>query len=138
MTPWRAPCRKLRSKATRRRPRPSGPYAGSESTLSPICRLLEEAAIPLPSLAQISLWAKTVGGIEPLLKLLRRLINAGLANKRNPSAYVHRVILVQAAHPEPVVQYEPRHHINPVFMAGLDETRREQARRIIASAKSQF
>ena len=56
---------------------------------------------PPPTPAQIGLWSKTLGGIEPLLELLRRLIQAGLATKREPIAYVHRVVMERAARPEP-------------------------------------
>ncbi len=112
--------------------------------------LLEEHAIPLPTPAQIGLWAKTLGGIEPLLDLLRRLIQAGLATKREPIAYIHRVVLERAARPEPfsplpaaggamgegpgVRFHSPswragRPH-NPTLAAGVDDIRRQQAARI--------
>src|SRR6185369_1525878 len=113
--------------------------------------LLEEHAIPLPSLAQIGLWAKTLGGIDPLLDLLRRLIHAGLATKREPHAYIHRVVLERAARPEPPFPPPPapgwalgegpgvrgrsRRPHNPLLTAGVDDRRREQALRIIAAAK---
>ena len=99
--------------------------------------LLEEAAIPLSSPAQIGLWAKTLGGIEPLLDLLRRLIHAGLATKREPIAYIHRVVLERAARPEPAAPIVPawygghsRRPHNPTLAAGVDDIRREQAARI--------
>ncbi len=112
--------------------------------------LLEEHAIPLPTPAQIGLWAKTLGGIEPLLDLLRRLIQAGLATKREPIAYIHRVVIERAARPEPFTPlpvaggamgegpgvrfHSPswragRPH-NPTLAAGVDDIRREQAARI--------
>jgi hypothetical protein len=109
--------------------------------------LLEEAAVPLPSPAQIGLWAKTLGGIEPLLDLLRRLIHAGLATKREPLAYIHRVVLERAARPQPAEPAapaapakptapawspRPRRTLNPILLAGLDDRRRELGRLIAA------
>ena len=80
-----------------RRPSVSGPCTGPQSAVFRVNLLLEEAGVPLPSPAQIGLWSKTLGGIEPLLELLGRLIQAGLANKREPLAYVHRVVMERAA-----------------------------------------
>jgi hypothetical protein len=100
--------------------------------------LLEAAAVPLPSPAQIGLWTKTLGGIEPFLDLLRGLIDAGLANKRQPIAYLHRVVIERAARPEPARAWSqlapawlpPRRGHNPLLLAGADDRRREQARLI--------
>jgi hypothetical protein len=112
------------------------PLTGPQSAVLRVKLLLEEAAVPLPSPAQIGLWSKTLGGIEPLLELLRRLIQAGLANKREPLGYVHRVVIERAAHPEPkrppVRAFKTR---NPVLLAGSDEVRREQARQITAKVR---
>jgi hypothetical protein len=110
------------------------PLPGPQSATHRASLILEEAGIPLPSPAQIGLWSKTLGGIEPLLDLLRRLIHAGLATKRNPAAYVHRVVMEQANRPEPVRPlYASRSRSrNPVLYAGSDEVRRQQAREISA------
>lgn len=109
------------------------PLTGPQSAVLRVKLLLEEAAVPLPTPAQIGHWSKTLGGIEPLLELLRRLIQAGLANKREPLGYVHRVVIEHAAHPEParnpVRAVKTR---NPVLLAGSDETRRQLALQIIA------
>jgi len=112
------------------------PLTGPQSAVFRVKLLLEEAAVPLPTPAQIGLWSKTLGGIEPLLELLRRLIQAGLANKREPLGYVHRVVMERAAHPEPV--RPPLRALktrNPVLMAGSDEVRRQQALQIIAKQR---
>jgi hypothetical protein len=109
------------------------PLTGPQSAVLRVKLLLEEAGVPLPSPAQIGLWSKTLGGIEPLLDLLRRLIEAGLANKREPMRYVHRVVMERAAHPEPA--RPPLRAVktrNPVLLAGSDETRRQLALQIIA------
>jgi hypothetical protein len=91
--------------------------------------LLEEAGVPLPSPAQIGLWSKSLGGIEPLLEILGRLIQAGLANKREPLAYVHRVVQERATRPEIPIPRASR-LTNPLLTAGSDEIRRQQAARI--------
>jgi hypothetical protein len=112
------------------------PLTGPQSAVLRVKLLLEEAAVPLPSPAQIGLWSKTLGGIEPLLELLRGLIQAGLANKREPLGYVHRVVIERAAHPEP--KRPPRRAFktrNPLLLAGSDEVRREQARQITAKVR---
>jgi hypothetical protein len=112
------------------------PLTGPQSAVLRVKLLLEEAAVPLPSPAQIGLWSKTLGGIEPLLELLRRLIQAGLANKREPLGYVHRVVMEHAAHPEPkrpsARAFKTR---NPLLLAGSDEVRRQQARQITAKMR---
>ena len=118
------------------------PLPGPQSAVLRVKLLLEEAAVPLPSPAQIGLWSKTLGGIEPLLELLRRLIQAGLANKREPHGYIHRVVIERAAHPEPSSPLPLRgggargggasKTRNPVLLAGSDETRRQLALQIIA------
>jgi hypothetical protein len=86
--------------------------------------LLEDAGVPLPTPAQIGHWSKTLGGLEPLLELLGRLIHAGLANKREPIVYAHRVVMERAARPEPA------RAANLLRTAGVDDKRREQAARI--------
>jgi hypothetical protein len=116
------------------------PLSESQSATFRTNLLLEEHAIPLPTPAQIGLWAKTLGGIEPLLDLLRRLIQAGLATKREPIAYIHRVVQERAARPEsaaPAASAVPawygghsRRPHNPILAAGVDDIRREQAARI--------
>jgi len=109
------------------------PLTGPRSAVFRVNLLLEEAGVPLPSPAQIGLWSKTLGGIEPLLDLLRGLIQAGLANKREPLRYVHRVVMERAAHPEPARPpvRAPKTR-NPVLLAGSDETRRQLALEIMA------
>ncbi|HBL25443.1 MAG TPA: hypothetical protein DD490_01250 [Acidobacteria bacterium] len=97
--------------------------------------LFEEAGIPVPSPAQIGLWVRMLGGIEPLLNILRRLIASGLATKRNPAAYVHRVVMERAAHPErpePARPLDARTGRDLLRAAGADETRWQQALDIIA------
>jgi hypothetical protein len=97
--------------------------------------LLREAGVPLPSPAQIGLWSKTLGGIEPLLELLRPLIQAGLANKREPIVYVHRVVMERAARPEPARPRDARAGRELLLAAGADETRWQQALEIIATTE---
>jgi hypothetical protein len=100
--------------------------------------LLEEAGVPLPSPAQIGLWSKTLGGIESLLDLLGRLVQAGLANKREPIAYVHRVVMEQAANParpEPGKPLSARAGRELLRAAGADEIRWQQALEIIANTE---
>ncbi len=92
----------------------------------------------MPSPAQIGLWSKTLGGIEPLLELLGRLIHAGLANKREPIAYVHRVVMEQAARPArpgPGRTISARAGREILWAAGADEIRWQQALEIIAEAE---
>ena len=112
------------------------PLSGPRSAVFRVNLLLEEAGVPLPSPAQIGLWSKTLGGIEPLLDQLRGLVQAGLANKREPLRYVHRVVIERAAHPEPkrppVRAFKTR---NPLLLAGSDEVRRQQARQITAKVR---
>jgi hypothetical protein len=78
--------------------------------------LFHQAGIALPPPAQIALWLKTLGGIEPLLELLDRLIRAGLATKNNPAAYVHRVVMKPTASPANLAG--TRHH-QAARLAGL-------------------
>ncbi|HWM91291.1 MAG TPA: hypothetical protein VN493_11030 [Thermoanaerobaculia bacterium] len=89
----------------------------------------------MPSPAQIGLWSKTLGGIEPLLALLGRLVQAGLANKRQPIAYVHRVVMEQAARPQPGKPLDARAGRELLWSAGADDIRRAQALRIIAGKR---
>jgi hypothetical protein len=116
---------------------PPRPLTTPQSAVFRVNLLLEEAAVPLPTPAQITLWAKTLGGIDPLLGLLRRLIAAGLATKKTPHVYIHRVVLNEAAHPEPK-RSEPqrfqtgRRPSNPLLTAGADDRRRELGRLIAA------
>ncbi len=112
------------------------PLPGPRSAVFRVNLLLEEAGVPLPSPAQVGLWSKTLGGIEPLLELLRRLILAGLANKREPMRYVHRVVMERAAHPEPARPplRAPKNR-NPVLLAGSDEVRQQLALAIIAKQR---
>jgi len=115
------------------------PLSGPQSATHRANLLLEEAGIPLPSPAQIGLWLRTVGGIEPLLELLRRLIHAGLANKRNPAAYVHRVVMERAKNPEPARTSKPRDARagrELLWAAGADEDRWEQAQEIIETTEA--
>jgi hypothetical protein len=111
------------------------PLTGPQSATLRVNLLLEEAGIPVPSPAQVGLWARKIGGIEPLLELLRRLIHAGLASKKIPAAYVHRVVMERAERPEPAKS--PETHSARVLLrtAGVDEARRQQALRIIAKAQ---
>ncbi|HET9210734.1 MAG TPA: hypothetical protein VFR03_10070 [Thermoanaerobaculia bacterium] len=88
----------------------------------------------MPSPPQIGFWLQKLGGIDPLLDLLRRLIRAGLANKKNPAAYIHRVVLERAERPEPVCPVDTRFLIRT---AGSDEARRQQALSIMARARGE-
>jgi hypothetical protein len=111
------------------------PLTGPQSSTFRVNLLLEEAGVPLPSPAQIGLWSKTLGGIEPLLVLLGRLVQAGLANKREPIAYVHRVVMERAARPEPTRPLSARAGRDLLRTAGADDIRRAQALRIIAGKR---
>ncbi len=111
------------------------PLTEPQSAVFRINLLLEEAGAPLPSPAQIGLWSKTLGGIEPLLDLLGRLVQAGLANKRQPIAYVHRVVMEHAARPEPRRPLDARAGRDLLWAAGADEIRWQQALEIIADAE---
>lgn len=94
--------------------------------------------MPLPTPAQIGLWSKTLGGIESLLVLLGRLVQAGLANKREPIAYVHRVVMEQTARParpEPGRTLDARAGRELLRAAGVDEIRWQQALEIIANTE---
>ena len=71
---------------------PGRPLSGSQSAVARVNRLLREAGIPLPTPAQIVLWSKNLGGIEPLVDRLTLLIQSGLANKVDPLAYMHRIL----------------------------------------------
>jgi hypothetical protein len=108
------------------------PLTGPQSATFRVNLLLEEAGVPLPSPAQIGLWSKTLGGIEPLLDLLRRLIYAGLATKREPIVYTHRAVMERAAHPEPAKPLDARAGREMLRAAGADEIRWQQALEIIA------
>ncbi|HJX27433.1 MAG TPA: hypothetical protein VJ885_05940, partial [Thermoanaerobaculia bacterium] len=113
------------------------PLTGPQSATFRTNLLLEEAGVPLPSPAQIGLWLQKLGGVDPLLDLLRRLIQAGLANKKNPAAYIHRVVLERAERPE---RLEPARPVDTRFLirtAGSDEIRRQQALRIMARARGE-
>jgi hypothetical protein len=120
-----------------------GKGAGGEGQIRPLTParsaafrvhlLLEEAAVPLPTPSQIGLWSKTLGGIEPLLDLLRQLIEAGLATKREPIVYAHRVVMERAAHPQPALRAAGRSANRELLRtAGVDDIRRAQAARIAA------
>ena len=114
------------------------PLSGPQSAVFRVNLLLEEAGVPLPSPAQIGLWAKKLGGIEPLLDLLRRLIQAGLATKRQPIVYVHRVVMEQAARPDmtgPRKTLSARAGRELLWAAGSDEIRWQQALEIIAETE---
>jgi len=113
------------------------PLTGPQSAVFRVNLLLEEAGVPLPSPAQIGLWSKTLGGIEPLLALLGRLVQAGLANKREPSGYIHRVVMERAAKPEPMRPLSARAGRDLLRTAGADDIRRAQALRIIAGKRGQ-
>jgi hypothetical protein len=113
------------------------PLTGPQSATFRVNLLLEEAGVPLPSPAQIGLWSKSLGGIEPLLALLVRLVQAGLANKREPIAYVHRVVMERAAKPEPTRPLSARAGRDLLRTAGADDIRRAQALRIIAGKRGQ-
>ena len=100
--------------------------------------LLEQAGVPLPTPSQIGLWSKALGGIEPLLVLLGRLVQAGLANKREPISYVHRVVMEQtgrSARPEPGKTLDARTGRELLRAAGADEIRWQQALEIIANTE---
>jgi hypothetical protein len=114
------------------------PLTGPQSATFRVNLLLEEAGVPLPSPAQIGLWSKTLGGIEPLLDLLRRLIHAGLATKRQPIVYTHRVVMEQAARPAttgPRRSLSARAGREVLWSAGSDEIRWQQALEIIAETE---
>ncbi|MES1241338.1 MAG: hypothetical protein ABUT39_06945, partial [Acidobacteriota bacterium] len=114
------------------------PLTGPQSATFRVNLLLEEAGIPLPTPAQIGLWSKTLGGIEPLLDLLRRLIHTGLATKRQPIVYTHRVVMEQAARPAttgPRRSLSARAGREVLWSAGSDETRWQQALEIIAETE---
>ncbi|HEX3129868.1 MAG TPA: helix-turn-helix domain-containing protein [Thermoanaerobaculia bacterium] len=114
------------------------PLTGPQSATFRVNLLLEEAGISLPTPAQIGLWSKTLGGIEPLLDLLRRLIHAGLATKRQPIVYTHRVVMEQAARPAttgPRRSLSARAGREVLWSAGSDEIRWQQALEIIAETE---
>jgi hypothetical protein len=108
------------------------PLTGPQSGVFRVNLLFEEAGVPLPSPAQIGLWSKTLGSIETLLVLLGRLVQAGLANKREPIAYVHRAVMERATRPEPMRPFNARAGRDLLRAAGADDIRRAQAQRIIA------
>jgi hypothetical protein len=113
------------------------PLTPAQSAAFRVHLLLEEAAVPLPTPSQIGLWSKTLGGIEPLLDLLRQLIEAGLATKREPIVYTHRVVMERAARPQPAPPAAHRsanRSANKELLrtAGVDDVRRAQAARIAA------
>ncbi len=92
----------------------------------------------MPSPSQIGLWSKTLGGTESLHELLGRLVNAGLANKREPIAYVHRVVMEQGTRPvspEPGKPLSARAGREMLRAAGADEIRWQQALEIIANTE---
>lgn len=111
------------------------PLSGPQSATFRVNLILEEAGIPLPSPAQIGLWVQKLGGIEPLLEILRRLIQAGLVNKKNPAAYVHRVVMERAARPEPARPLDPQNARVLLRTAGADDSRRRRAQEIIDRAQ---
>ncbi|HET9229391.1 MAG TPA: hypothetical protein VFR31_22115, partial [Thermoanaerobaculia bacterium] len=114
------------------------PLSGPQSAVFRVNLLLEEAGVPLPSPAQIGMWSKSLGGIEPLLELLRRLLHAGLATKRQPIVYVHRVVMEQAARPDttgPRKTLSARAGREMLWAAGSDEIRWQQALEIIAETE---
>lgn len=114
------------------------PLSGPQSAVFRANLLLGEAGVPLPSPGQIGLWSKTLGGIEPLLELLGRLVQAGLANKREPIAYIHRVVMEQAARPDktgPRKALSARAGRDLLWAAGSDEIRWQQALEIIAETE---
>ena len=112
------------------------PLSGPQSAVFRVNLLLEEAGVPLPSPAQIGLWSKTLGSIELLLELLGRLVQAGLANKREPIVYIHRVVMEQAARPQLKKPVSARAGRDMLLAAGSDDIRRAQALRIMAGKKS--
>jgi hypothetical protein len=69
--------------------------------------------------------------------LLSRLVQAGLANKRGPIAYVHRVVMERATKPEPARSLSARAGRDLLRTAGADDIRRAQALRIIAGKRGQ-
>jgi hypothetical protein len=115
---------------------PIRPLTPAQSATFRVHLLLEEAAVPLPTPSQIGLWAKTLGGIDPLLDLLRQLIEAGLATKREPIVYTHRVVMERAARPQPAprANRSANRSANKELLrtAGVDDVRRAQAARIAA------
>lgn len=111
------------------------PLAGPQSATFRVNLILEEASIPLPSPSQIGLWVRKLGGIEPLLEILRRLIQAGLVNKKNPAAYVHRVVMERAERPEPARPLDPQNARVLLRTAGADDARRRRAQEIIDRAQ---
>ena len=111
------------------------PLAGPQSATFRVNLILEEASIPLPSPSQIGLWVRKLGGIEPLLEILRRLIQAGLANKKNPAAYVHRVVMERADRPQPARPHDPPTARVLLRTAGADDARRRRAQEIIDRAQ---
>ena len=114
------------------------PLTGPQGGVFRVNLLLEEAGVPLPTPTQIGLWSKTIGGIEALLELLGRLVRAGLANKREPISYVHRVVMEQVAKPakpEPGRTLDARAGRELLRAAGADEIRWQQALEIIANTE---
>jgi len=111
------------------------PLSGPQSATFRVNLILEEAGIPLPSPSQVGLWVRKIGGIEPLLEILRRLIPAGLANKKNPAAYVHRVVMERAERPEPARPLDPHNARVLLRTAGADDARRRRAQEIIDRAQ---
>jgi hypothetical protein len=111
------------------------PLSGPQSAVFRVNLLLEEAGIPLPSPAQVGLWSKTLGGAEPLLDLLGRLVQAGLANKRQPISYVHRVVMERSTRPQPGRPLDARAGREILRAAGADEIRSQQALEIISNTE---
>jgi hypothetical protein len=111
------------------------PLTAAQSAVAQVNRLLQSATIPLPTPSQIGLWSKTLGGIEPLLNLLRRLIANGLATKRDPIPYIHSAVTQSATRPESARFQSARSASKPrnvCLYAGADERRVAQAARIAA------
>ncbi|HSN87102.1 MAG TPA: hypothetical protein VL025_10110, partial [Thermoanaerobaculia bacterium] len=111
------------------------PLSGPQSATFRTNLLLEEAGVPLPSPAQIGVWVRTLGGVEPLLDLLRQLISAGLATKKTPAAYIHRVVMERAERTEPARPLDARAGREMLRAAGADEARWIQAQEIMANVE---
>lgn len=83
-------------------------------------------AAPAPS--RVGLWLRDLGGIEPLLDLLRDLVGRGLADKSNPLAYVHACVTRKVT--------ESKKPPRPA-LAGGDEARRRQIEAISKASRQE-
>jgi len=111
---------------------PVRPLSGPQQAVARINALLAKAGVPLPSPGQVAGWIKALGGVDPLAELVAELIEGGLAEKRRPDAYVHRVVMERAELTAGRGNGRPRR--GSPHAAGADGRRREQARRLFEEA----